>query len=162
MTLRIYFLRHGKAWSRADWREDDDLRPLTDAGEALMRAEGRAMKAMGLAPDVIVTSPLARARRTAEIVAEELGMSARLLDDRRLADGFDAAGLAEIVAREAPAASLMVVGHEPDFSATVAELTGGGRVDFKKGGLARVDVRGPQLDDGMLAWLLTPALITGE
>ena len=162
MTLRLYFLRHGKAWSRADWREDDDLRPLTEAGEALMRAEGRAMKAMGLAPDVIVTSPLARARRTAEIVAAELGMSERLVEDRRLAYGFDARRLAEIVAREAAAASLMVVGHEPDFSATVAELTGGGRVDFKKGGLARVDVRGSQLDDGMLAWLLTPALMTGE
>ena len=162
MTLRLYFLRHGKAWSRADWREDDDLRPLTDAGEALMRAEGRAMKAMGLAPDVIVTSPLARARRSAEIVAAELGMSDRLLEDRRLASGFDAARLSEIVAREAPVASLMVVGHEPDFSFTVAELTGGGRVDFKKGGLARVDVSGPQLDDGILAWLLTPALITGE
>ena len=162
MTLRLYFLRHGKAWSRADWREDDDLRPLTDAGEALMRAEGRAMKAMGLAPDVIVTSPLARARRSAEIVAAELGMSDRLLEDRRLASGFDATRLSEIVAREAPVASLMVVGHEPDFSFTVAELTGGGRVDFKKGGLARVDVSGPQLDDGILAWLLTPALITGE
>jgi len=162
LTLRIYFLRHGKAWSRADWHEDDDLRPLTDTGEALVRAEGRAMKAMGLAPDVIVTSPLARARRTAEIVAAELGMSERLVEDRRLAYGFDARRLAEIVAREAAAASLMVVGHEPDFSATVAELTGGGRVDFKKGGLARVDVRGSQLDDGMLAWLLTPALMTGE
>ena len=162
MTLRLYFLRHGKAWSRADWHEDDDLRPLTEAGELLVRAEGRAMKAMGLAPEVIVTSPLARARRTAEIVAEELGLSDRLVEDSRLAFGFDARGLAEIVAREAVAASLMVVGHEPDFSATVAELIGGGRVDFKKGSLARVDVRGPQLDDGILAWLLTPALITGE
>ena len=162
MTLRLYFLRHGKAWSRAEWREDDDLRPLTDAGETLVRAEGRVMKAMGLAPEVIVTSPLARARRTAEVVAEELGLSERLVEDRRLAHGFDARRLAEIVAREAAAASLMVVGHEPDLSATVAELTGGGRVDFKKGGLARVDVRGPQLDDGILAWLLTPAQITGE
>jgi phosphohistidine phosphatase len=162
VTLRLYFLRHGKAWSRADWREDDDLRPLTDAGEALMRAEGRALKAMGLAPDVIVTSPLTRARRTAEIVAEELGMSERLVEDRRLARGFDARGLAALVARYADAASLMFVGHEPDFSATVAELTGGGRVDFKKGGLARVDVRAPQLDDGILAWLLTPAQITAE
>jgi len=160
--LRLYFLRHGKAWSRADWHDDDDLRPLTDAGETLVRAEARAMKAMGLAPEVIVTSPLARARRTAEVVAEELGMSARLVEDSRLAQGFDARRLAEIVAREAAAASLMVVGHEPDLSATVAELTGGGRVDFKKGSLARVDVRGPQLDDGILAWLLTPALITGE
>jgi len=132
VTLRLYFLRHGKAWSRADWHDDDDLRPLTETGEAV------------------------------EIVAEELGMSERLVEDRRLAYGFDARRLAEIVAREAPAAGLMVVGHEPDFSATVAELTGGGRVDFKKGGLARVDVEGPRLDDGILAWLLTPALIKGE
>jgi phosphohistidine phosphatase len=162
VTLRLYFLRHGKAWSRADWREDDALRPLTGAGEAVVRAEGRAMKAMGLAPNIIVTSPLARARRTAEIVAAELGMSERLVEDRRLAHGFDAGRLAEIVEAQAEAASLMVVGHEPDLSATVAELTGGGRVDIKKGGLARVDVKGPQLDDGRLAWLLTPAQITGE
>jgi phosphohistidine phosphatase len=161
VTLRLYFLRHGKAWARADWHDDDDLRSLTDAGEVLVRAEGRAMKAMGLAPDVIVTSPLARARRTAAIVAEELDMSERLLEDQRLAPGFNARRLAEIVAREAGATSLMVVGHEPDFSATVAELTGGGRVVFKKGGLARVDFAGPELVDGILAWLLTPALITG-
>jgi len=162
VTLRLYFLRHGKAWSRADWHDDDDLRPLTDDGEALVRSEGRAMKAMGLAPDVIVTSPSARALRTAVIVAEELGMSDRLVEDSSLAHGFDARRLVELVARQGAPASLMVVGHEPDFSATVAELTGGGRVNFKKGGLARVDVQGPQLDDGMLAWLLTPALITGE
>jgi phosphohistidine phosphatase len=160
--LRLYFLRHGKAWSRADWHEDDDLRPLTEAGEALVRAEGRAMKSMGLAPEVIVTSPLARARRTAAIVAEELGMSDRLVEDSRLAHGFDAGRLAEIVEGQGEAARLMVVGHEPDLSDTVAELTGGGRVDFKKGGLARVDVKGSQLDDGILAWLLTPAQITGE
>jgi len=162
VTLQLYFLRHGKAWSRADWHEDDDLRPLTDIGEAVVRAEGRAMKAMGLAPEVIVTSPLVRARRTAEIVAEELGLSERLVDDQRLARGLDARRLAEIVADHGEAMSLMIVGHEPDFSFTVAELTGGGRVDFKKGGLARVDVQGPRLDDGTLAWLLTPALITGE
>ena len=160
--LRLYFLRHGKAWSRADWHEDDDLRPLTEAGEALVRAEGRAMKSMGLAPEVIVTSPLARARRTAAIVAEELGMSDRLVEDSRLAHGFDVGRLAEIVEGQGEAARLMVVGHEPDLSDTVAELTGGGRVDFKKGGLARVDVKGSQLDDGILAWLLTPAQITGE
>lgn len=162
MTLRLYFLRHGKAWSRAAWREDDDLRPLTAAGEALVRAEGRAIKSMGLAPEVIVTSPLARARRTAAIVAEELGMSDRLVEDSRLAHGFDAGRLAEIVESQGEVASLMVVGHEPELSDTVAELTGGGRVGFKKGGLARVDVKGPQLDDGILAWLLTPAQITGE
>jgi phosphohistidine phosphatase SixA len=89
-------------------------------------------------------------------------MSDRLVEDSRLAHGFDAGRLAEIVEGQGEAARLMVVGHEPDLSDTVAELTGGGRVDFKKGGLARVDVKGSQLDDGILAWLLTPAQITGE
>jgi phosphohistidine phosphatase SixA len=53
------------------------------------------------------------------------------------------------------------VGHEPDLSLTIAELIGGGRVDMKKGGLARVDVRGPGLDGGVLAWLLTPSQLAG-
>ena len=53
----------------------------------------------------------------------------------------------------------MVVGHEPDFSATVAELIGGGDVVMKKGGLARVDVTGPRPAAAQLVWLLTPPLL---
>jgi phosphohistidine phosphatase len=162
MTLHLYFLRHGKAFSRSEWTGDDDLRPLTEDGERVMRAEALVMRQRGLAPDVIVTSPLARARRTAEIVADGLDLRERLVDDARLAHGFDARGLAKIMSAHAGAGEVMVVGHEPDFSATVAELIGGGRVDMKKGGLARVDVRGPDLDGGVLVWLLTPAQLTGE
>ena len=121
------------------------------------------MTAIGAGLEVIVTSPLARARRTAEIVADELGLRAAWSHD----DGASAAGstppcCAASSPRTRGVTSLMVVGHEPDFSVTVAELIGGGRVDMKKGGLARVDVRGPGLDGGVLAWLLTPALLTGE
>ena len=53
----------------------------------------------------------------------------------------------------------MVVGHEPDFSETVAELIGGGDVVMKKGGLARVDVTAPAAGGGRLVWLLTPPLL---
>ena len=56
----------------------------------------------------------------------------------------------------------MVVGHEPDFSLTIAELIGGGCVEMKKGGLARIDVAGPGLEDGVLEWLLTPSQLAGE
>jgi len=161
MTLHLYFLRHGKALSRAEWLEEDGLRPLTEDGERVMYAEARAMRARGLRPDVIITSPLARARRTAEIVADELGLRDRLIDDVRLAHGFDARALAKVVAGHADAAHVLVVGHEPEFSVTVAQLIGGGRLDMKKGGLARVDVRGPDLDGGVLVWLLTPAQLAG-
>ena len=157
--MRIYFLRHGKAEDRAEWRGDDASRPLTAAGEEEMRREAKSMRVMGLVPDVIVTSPLVRARRTAEIVAEELGLGARLVDDDRLAWGFDVRRLEQVVAAQAPAQAIMVVGHEPDFSATVAELIGGGDVVFKKGGLARVDAAAPVAGGGQLVWLLTPPLL---
>ena len=114
---------------------------------------------MDLALDLIVTSPLARAYRTAEIVADELGLGGRLAVDARLAHGFDVRRLEQLLAAHAPAQSVMVVGHEPDFSATVSELIGGGDVVMKKGGLARVDVTAPVAGGGELVWLLTPPLL---
>ncbi len=160
--MRLYLLRHGKAESRAEWRGDDAARPLTAEGEAALRREAKALRAMDLALDAIVTSPLARARRTAEIVADELGMSARLIEDDRLAPGFDVRRLEQLLAAHGPADNLMVVGHEPDFSATVAELIGGGDVVMKKGGLARVDTTAPVAGGGQLVWLLTPPLLGGR
>jgi phosphohistidine phosphatase len=157
--MKLFFLRHGKAESRSEWRGDDAERPLTPAGEEAMRREAEALRAMDLALDLIVTSPLARARRTAEIVAGELGLGGRLVEDARLASGFDVARLEQILAAHGPAESVMVVGHEPDFSQTVAELIGGGDVVMKKGGLARVDVAAPAAGDGELVWLLTPPLL---
>ena len=56
----------------------------------------------------------------------------------------------------------MVVGHEPDLSAAVAQLIGGGEVVLKKGGLARVDLPDGRGTRGELAWLATPALLDGE
>ena len=162
MTRRVYFLRHGKAFSRADWDAADDLRPLTEEGEQVVRAEARAMKRLGLNVGVIVTSPLARARRTAEIVAEELDLGDRVLEDAWLAHGFDLRRLAKIVARQVGDAGVMVVGHEPEFSATISAAIGGGRIEIKKGALARVDFAGPHLRNGVLAWLVTPAQLAGE
>ena len=157
--MRVYFLRHGKAEDRAAWRGDDADRPLTAEGEEALRREAKALRAMDLALDVIVTSPLARARRTAEIVADELGLGGRLVEDDRLAPGFDVRRLEQVLAAHGPAGAVMVVGHEPDFSETVAELIGGGDVVMKKGGLARVDVTAPAAGGGQLVWLLTPPLL---
>ena len=106
-----------------------------------------------------MTSPLARARRTAEIVAEDLALRDRLVEDERLAPGFDVRRLEQVLAAHGPADALMVVGHEPDFSETVAELIGGGEIVMKKGGLARVDVTAPVAGGGELVWLLTPPLL---
>jgi len=157
--MKVYFLRHGKAENRLEWQGDDDDRPLTAAGEEELRREAEALRALGLAPDVIVTSPLARARRTAEIVADGLGLRGRLVEDARLAHGFDVRRLEQVLAAHEDAAAVLVVGHEPDFSAAVSELIGGGEIVMKKGGLARVDVTAPVAGGGELVWLLTPPLL---
>lgn len=157
--MRVYFLRHGKAENRSEWRGDDADRPLTPEGEEAMRREAEALRALDLALDALVSSPLARARKTAEIVAEGLDMGGRLAVDDRLAPGFDLRRLAQLLAGRDPDAAVMVVGHEPDFSETISELIGGGDVAMKKGGLARVDVAVPTAGGGKLVWLLTPPLL---
>jgi len=124
-----------------------------------VRLEARTLRDMGLTVELIVTSPLARARRTAELVADELGMRGRLHVDQRLAHGFDVRRLAELTAEHTPAAAMMIVGHEPDLSVVVADLIGGGALVMKKGGLARVDLDAPRPGGGELVWLLTPPLL---
>lgn len=160
--LRLYFLRHGKALSRGEWRGDDDLRPLTSLGEAEIRQLGSQLAALQVRPGLIVSSPLARARRTAELVAEALGMPTDLVLDGRLAHGFGRAALAAIAADHRSRGALMLVGHEPDFSTTIGGLVGGARMVCKKGGLARVDVDEETLGGGELVWLVPPVFLARE
>jgi phosphohistidine phosphatase len=160
--LRLYFLRHGKALPRAEWRDDDDLRPLTSEGEAEIRRLGSRLAALEVRPGLIVSSPLTRARRTAELVAEALGMPTDVVLDERLAHGFGHAALAAIAAQHRSRGAVLLVGHEPDFSATIGGLVGGARVVCKKGGLARVDVDEETLGGGELVWLVPPAFLARE
>jgi phosphohistidine phosphatase len=156
--MRLYFLRHGQAVSRAEWRDDDGLRPLTEAGRKALRREGQALAALGLGEEIeaIITSPLARAKETAEIVAAELGLGELVVSDDRLAHGFTAREARALAGERAPARAIMLVGHEPDFSTTIGELIGGGAVTCKKGGLARLDAADAKLADAQLVWLLPP------
>ncbi|MGD0997849.1 MAG: phosphohistidine phosphatase SixA [Thermoleophilia bacterium] len=152
--MQLIFFRHGPAGSRADWQGADGERPLTDDGRAVvMQVAGRLAKA-GIGVDAVLTSPLARARQTAEIAAAALGCDDRLADDERLGHGLDRKHLAAIVAEHAGAQALMLVGHEPDFSTIIAQITGG-TVVLKKAGVARVDLD-EQTMRGVLVWLLPP------
>jgi phosphohistidine phosphatase len=106
----------------------------------------------------ILTSPLVRARQTAEVVAERLGVKA--IEEPALAPGFNARRLQDVLKRYPDAGALMLVGHEPDFSRTIAQLIGGGRVEMKKGGLARVDLESIDSPRGRLVWLLAPKMLS--
>jgi phosphohistidine phosphatase len=155
----LYFLRHGKAGSpRA---VDDDARDLTPAGEDALRSAGPLWRRLNLRPDLVLSSPLPRALRTAELFCEAVG--GRPVSDDRLRPGAGWSDLAQAMAAHPDARRVMFVGHEPDLSSTVAELTGAASVRMRKGGLACLEFYGvPEPGGGEIAWLLDPDLYTDD
>jgi phosphohistidine phosphatase len=159
MSVTLYFLRHGQAGNPNEWQGDDSERPLTTDGKRRMQREAAAIRALGVSPDVIVSSPLVRAQQTAEIVATGLDLRDRLVMDPRLGPGFDPRQLKALLAAHRDASALLLVGHEPDFSDTISRLIGGGRLDLKKGGLALVELEDRASPAGRLLWLLPPRVL---
>lgn len=152
----LYFIRHGLAGDRETWSQDDSLRPLTGQGKKQMELEAQAIAEMGVDFDLIITSPLVRAYQTAEIVARKLDRMQKLVQDDRLAPGFNPYRLAEILRAQPDAEQVLLVGHEPDFSLTLSAVIGGGSLVFKKGALARVDMTSLNPLRGELVWLIPP------
>lgn len=152
--MQLYFLRHGIAEDASETMPDAQ-RPLTKKGVSQMQNAAQVIKALDIAPNHLFSSPLTRAQQTAEIVAQALGVEVELRDE--VAPGFSINAVAKLVGDLAEDQQVMFVGHEPDFSTTIASLTGG-RIVMKKGGLARVDVimRQPLL--GELVWLVAPKI----
>ena len=122
-----------------------------------MRAAAAGMRALGIAPDLVLTSPLVRCRQTADIICEALGGTP--VEDPRLRPGMRLGDLEDALLDHPHAAAPLVCGHEPDLSEIVAELTGGGRVEFKKGGLAILDVEAVRPGGGRLRALYPPAAL---
>jgi len=150
IPMKLYFLRHGEAdWP--DWKRSDDERPLTKRGKKEMRDFARFVADLKVRPDLIVTSPLPRASQTAEIAADYL--KAKLRKDELLAPGFGIGQLRTMLKRHR-AKTLMLVGHEPDFTNIISELTGAS-LKLSKAGVALVDVD-PESEEGRLLWLFPP------
>jgi phosphohistidine phosphatase len=152
--MELYFLRHGVAADVGPEGSGDAGRPLTAEGIKKMKEEARGLRRLDVRPDVLLSSPLVRARQTAEIVRHALGLDSRLVD--ALAPGCDVAQLRDLLGEYRSAERIMVVGHEPDFSDLIGALTGGSRIMLKKGGLARVDLETVSDGAGTLVWLLPP------
>jgi phosphohistidine phosphatase len=125
----IYLLRHGEAEDAV--AGDDAGRRLTEKGERQALAAGKALRELGMQVDACLASSKVRARETARIAAEVLGVAVE--ETAALRGGrFDSLELA------AGRGDVLLVGHEPDFSEEVGRLTGA-NVDLKKGGIAVVD-----------------------
>ncbi len=125
----IWLLRHGDA----EPGSPDFDRRLTEKGERQARVAGKALRRLGVRIDACLTSPKLRAAETARLACEPLGVELTL--EPALEEGpFDAEALA------AGHGEVLLVGHEPDFSQAVRDLTGA-RVQLKKGGVAGIDGR---------------------
>jgi phosphohistidine phosphatase len=150
--MLIYFLRHGEAdWP--DWKKSDDERPLTEKGKKEMHEVGAFLANLSVKPDVVLTSPLPRASQTAEIVAGYI--DSKCVEDELLAPGFGRSELKKLL-KEHGGESVMLVGHEPDFSRTVGKLTDA-RIKLSKAGIALVEIDGDS-NCGRLLWLFPPKI----
>jgi phosphohistidine phosphatase len=147
--VKLYLLRHGKAdWP--NWDKPDDDRPLTDEGRKQLAAVAKMLARLEIAP-LILTSPLPRASQTAEIAGKHLREKIRV--EPLLRPGFDGGKLKKIL-KDFSSDSLMIVGHEPDFTRTIFQLTGG-NAKLPKAGVALVDLDISSMK-GELRWLVPP------
>jgi len=158
--MHLYLVRHGLAnWPAGAWPGSDAERPLTPEGEQIIRAEGAALARLGLQPELILHSPLARARQTAELLAEALSLTDRVRAHELLSPGFDHKALKKLLREHAERHALMLVGHAPDMGKVIQNLTGGA-VKFKEGTVAHVQTEKPdEKPEGILIWLATPELL---
>lgn len=152
--MQLYFFRHGQAGQSHHGEVSDDLRELTAEGIERTKVAAKAIAAMGVKPQHIFSSPLIRAKQTADIVAKALKISVDVRTE--VGPGFNIHAVGELIEGIDDQEEVMFFGHEPDFSTTVSTLIGGGEVVMKKGGLARVDLFSRRPLRGALVWLIAP------
>ena len=157
----LYFVRHGLAEERGDAWPDDSKRPLTDEGMSRIRKAARGLARLGVSIEVVLTSPLVRARQTAEQLAAGLDPRPSLVNVDSLApDGSYAAVIADLE-KHARKSRIALVGHEPMIGELAARFIGSRHpIEFKKGAVCRIDLEDlPPAGPGDLRWFLTPKIL---
>jgi len=156
-------MRHGIALPLDDPNVGHEaVRPLSDKGVKRIRKAAKGLRQLDIRFDCILTSPLPRARQTAEIVASMIGKSDRLEEISGLAPESTVDHLLFGLTRYQDRDHLLLVGHEPLLGETASRLLGGRqdaglRLSFKKGSLCRVEIAGlPPVGPAKLHWVLTP------
>jgi phosphohistidine phosphatase len=158
--MQVLLIRHAAAVPTGTPGTPDDERRLTPKGKAKFRVAAKGLARIASRPDVLLTSPLPRARQTAEIAARAFKRIEPTVEPA-LARGSVPGILSALGAHPADA-TVALVGHEPTLSALLAHLLGardGERVAFKKGGAALVDLPDGPSDPGRLVWFLKPSVL---
>lgn len=158
--MKLLLVRHAAAVPGGTPGVPDGERPLTPKGRAKFSAAAKGLARIAHRPDVLLTSPLPRARATAEIAARAFKRIEPTIEPALAHESLD--GIVAALGTHAPGATVAVVGHEPTLSALLARLLGaahGERLAFKKGGAALVDLPDGPSGGGRLIWFLKPKVL---
>jgi phosphohistidine phosphatase len=158
--MEIYLLRHAIAEDHGPSGRDADRR-LTEHGRLKLRRVMKRAHAAGVSPSLILSSPYQRAVETAEIAAHELGYEGEILRTDGLIPGSSPPRVWSDLRAHRTESAILLAGHEPLFSATVAWMLGSTRamVHFRKAGLVRIDVETLGVEpQGVLKWMLTAGI----
>ena len=158
--MKLLLVRHAAAVPRGTPGIPDEERPLTPKGKAKFSAAAKGLARIARRPDVLLTSPLRRARASAEIAARAFKRIEPTIEPALAHESLDA--IVAALGTHPKDATVAIVGHEPTFSALLARLLGaahGERLAFKKGGAALVDLPDGPSGGGLLVWFLKPKLL---
>jgi phosphohistidine phosphatase len=160
-TLELYLIRHGLAAERGEDYPDDSKRPLTSEGITRLRKEARALDALDVTFDQILSSPLVRARQTADIFSEELKGKPAVSNTDALTPAGSPAAVIQELGKHMRKARIALIGHEPNMGELAAFLIGAKvPLPFKKGAICRIDFAVfPPKGKGELCWFVTPRML---
>ncbi|MDE3154492.1 MAG: phosphohistidine phosphatase SixA [Acidobacteriota bacterium] len=161
VPLELYLVRHATAEDRGVAWPDEARRPLSEDGKAGWRKASRGLQRWGVSIDLILTSPLVRARQTADILAAALQPHPPVVETDALAPGATLAPLLAALAAHGRRHRIALVGHEPDLGQLAARLAGLRQpLPFKKGAVCRIDFpSAPPEPPGTLRWFLPPGAL---
>lgn len=156
----LYFLRHASAGEAFPTPKKDEKRALDKEGIEQCGFIGRALTALDVQVDAIISSPLKRCTQTASLVGNELGYEGKLLLDTGLRPEASLADFRRLLEKYARLESLMVVGHNPNLSqflgSVICDSGCEASLELKKGAVAKVEMRRAS---GTLSWCLTPKVL---
>jgi phosphohistidine phosphatase len=158
---QLFLIRHGIAEERGDAWPDDAKRPLSEDGIERFQRSARGLARLDIWIDVVLTSPLVRARQTADIVASAFDPRPSIVTIESLAPGGSYASLVADLEKHGRKTRIALVGHEPGIGELGARLIGSRHsFEFKKGAVCRIDVDEiPPVGPGDLRWFLTPKVM---
>lgn len=140
--LELYIIRHGLAGSPLEDEKMDEERPLEKKGKAKMKKIGKSLKKMNISFDQVLTSPLLRAKETAEIINKYCGIKDVIITDL-LKPGSSYLKLIKFLNELKDLQKVAIVGHEPflsSFASYCLTKSESSYINLKKGGVLVLEI----------------------